>query len=159
MHMNMTGPDMRLACPKGSYNITDYSWQLASRMRYTCWDGKQQQQLLDYLVSPSNGLDKIDTSMIVRGDGSAAPAYAQQQGQKQRFWQSKTAIVAGAAVGAVVGAVLLGLLLWFVVVRKVVATRKAQAFQKFEEDKIAGTAASAPSTQADPVARANDATM
>lgn len=134
---------MHLACPKGNYNITDFSWQLASRLRYTCWDGKQQQQLLDYLVSPANGLDKIDTTMIARGDGPVDPAYMQAQQQKQKFWQSKTAVIAGAVVGVVVGVVLLGLLAWFVVGRRVMATRKAQSFQKFQDDHAAAAAASA----------------
>lgn len=145
MNVNLSGPDMHLACPKGNYNITDFSWQLASRLRYTCWDGKQQQQqqLLDYLVSPANGLDKIDTTMIARGDGPVDPAYMQAQQQKQKFWQSKSAVIAGAVVGAVVGVVLLGLLAWFVVGRRVMATRKAQSFQKFQDDHAAAAAASA----------------
>lgn len=168
MHINMTGPDMHLACPKGSYNISDFSWQLASRMRYNCWDGKHHEQLLDYLVSPANGLDKIDTAMIARGDGPTAPAYLQQQEQqKQKFWHSKQATIAGAVVGTVVGVVLFSVLLWFIVGRKIMATKKAQSFQKFQDDHVAAAAttadaaaaAAAPqvqltaSTQADPVSR------
>lgn len=155
LHINVTGPDMRLACPKGSYNITDFSWQLASRLRYQCWDGKHQQQLLDYLVSPANGLDKIDISSIARGDGSSGPA---QQSQ-QKIWQSKGAIMAGAIVGAIVGVVLLTGLIWLVVGRKIMAHRKAQSFQKFQDDHTAAVAptaegaAASGSTQADPVAR------
>jgi flagellar biosynthesis/type III secretory pathway M-ring protein FliF/YscJ len=158
MAINMTGPDMHLACPKGSYNITDFSWQLASRLRYNCWDGKHHQQLLDYLVSPANGLDKIDTNMIARGDGPIAPAYLQEQQQKQKFWQTKQATIAGAVVGVVVGVVLFSVLIWFIVGRRIMATRKAQSFQKYEDDHVAAaagdTASGAPaSTQADPVSR------
>lgn len=162
MAIKLTGPDMHLACPKGSYNISDFSWQLASRMRYTCWDGKHSQQLLDYLVSPANGLDKIDTNSIARGDGPVVPAYLQQQQEAQRrFWQSKQAMIAGAVVGVVVGVVLFSVLIWFIVGRKVMATRKAQSFQKFQDDHVAAAAttadaapaAPASSTQADPVSR------
>lgn len=158
MAIKLTGPDMHLSCPKGSYNISDFSWQLASRMRYTCWDGKHSQQLLDYLVSPANGLDKIDTNSIARGDGPGTPAYL-QEAQQRKFWQTKQATIAGAVVGVVVGVVLFSVLIWFIVGRKLLATRKAQSFQKFQDDHVAATAttadatpvAPASSTQADPV--------
>jgi hypothetical protein len=144
MAVKLSGPDMHLSCPKGNYNISDFSWQLASRMRYTCFDGKQQQQLLDYLVSPANGLDKIDTASIARGDGSIPPAYLQDpQNTRQKFWQTKTATIAGAVVGTIVGVVLLSVLVWFIVGRRIMASRKAQSFQKFEEDHVAAAAADA----------------
>jgi hypothetical protein len=149
---------MHLSCPKGNYNITDFAWQLASRMRYTCWDGKHSQQLLDYLVSPANGLDKIDTTSIARGDG---PVQLQQDAAQRRFWQTKQATIAGAVVGVVVGVVLFSVLIWFIVGRRVLATRKAQSFQKLQDDHVAAAATTADaaavapssSTQADPVSR------
>lgn len=142
MAVKLSGPDMRLSCPQGNLNTSNFAWQLASRMRYTCFDGKAQQQLLDYLVSPANGLDKIDTTSIARGDGSAGPA-SQDPMQKQKFWQSQSATIAGAVVGTVVGVVLFSVLIWFIVGRRIMATRKAQAFQKFEEDHVAAATADA----------------
>jgi flagellar biosynthesis/type III secretory pathway M-ring protein FliF/YscJ len=165
MHVNVSGNDMHLACPTGNLNISDFSWQLASRLRYTCWDGKHHQQLLDYLVSSSNGLDKIDTTSVARGDGRLPPSRIQQQEQEaqqqKRFWQSKSATIAGAVVGTVVGIVLLSMLMWFIVGRKIMATRKAQSFEKFKDDHSSAVAApvadadAASSSQADPVNRGN----
>lgn len=160
MAVKLSGPDMHLSCPKGNYNISDFSWQLASRMRYTCFDGKQQQQLLDYLVSPANGLDKIDTTSIARGDGSVPPAYLQDpQNTRQKFWQTKTATIAGTVVGTIVGVVLLSVLVWFIVGRRIMASRKAQSFQKFEEDHVAAATADATpdSTEAATAARGSAA--
>jgi hypothetical protein len=140
MNINLSGDDMHLACPPGNLNITDFSWQLASRLRYTCWDGVRHVPLLDLLVSPANGLDKIDTTSIARGDGSTPPASLTEQQQRQKPWQTKQAAIAGAVVGAVLGVGVVGALLWFIVGRRLVASRKGQAFKKFQDDHAAAAA-------------------
>lgn len=143
MTVNMAGPDMRLACPATNLNTTDFAWQLASRLRYTCWDAKSKRSawLLDYLVSPANGLDKIDTTSIARGDGSSGPA---GQG-KPKAWKASSAVIAGAVIGAVAGVAVLGVLAWVLVGRKALAMHKVTSFTKFV-DEPASTAATAASS-------------
>jgi hypothetical protein len=126
---------MRLACPTTSLSTTDFGWQLASRMRYTCWDGHRSTWLLDYLVSPANGADKIDTTSSARGDGSYAPEFLAARQQR-----AHAAMIAGGVVGAVAGVALLAGLVWLVVSRRALATHRATAFTKFDEDAAAAAA-------------------
>jgi putative intracellular protease/amidase len=125
-------------------------WQAAAEQRYTCWaEGKaepaaaggkgaagagHQAQLLDYLASPSNNFDNVDTEDMALGDGGGQIA-DQQRAAKKR------GAVAGAVVGVVVGGALLAALGYFVVYRRLLQPAKATAFRKFEDDAAAGAGA------------------
>ena len=54
VNVRLGGRDMRLACPRAAANISDFWWQLASQSAYTCWNGRQEVPLTDYLESPNN---------------------------------------------------------------------------------------------------------
>jgi hypothetical protein len=142
--VNVSGADARLYCPPSSYNVSDFGWQLASRLRYTCWDGTANRTawLLDYLVSSANGLDKIDTTSTARGDGSTAPA-AIAAAEAAAAGRKRAAAIAGGVVGGVGAAVLLGALAWLLAGRRALATHKATSFNKFEDDAAAAAAAPA----------------
>jgi hypothetical protein len=127
--------------------VTDFMWQTAAEQRYTCWaDGKgqhaaaggagHQAQLLDYLASPSNNFDNVDTGAMALGDGGGQIADKQQAAKKR-------GAVAGAVVGVVVGGALLAALGYFVVYRRLLQPAKATAFRKFEDDAAAAAAAGA----------------
>jgi hypothetical protein len=147
--VSVSGPRMRLPCPPegSSLAVTDFMWQTAAEQRYTCWaeggaaaaGGKatagHQAQLLDYLASPSNNFDAVDTAAMALGDGGGQIADQQQQAAKKR------GAIAGAVVGVVVGGALLAVVGYFVVYRRLLQPAKATAFRKFEDDAAAAAAA------------------
>ncbi|KAF6253771.1 hypothetical protein COO60DRAFT_388523 [Scenedesmus sp. NREL 46B-D3] len=160
------GPAMRLACPPegSSLRVTDFMWQTAAEQRYTCWAGGsaqpaaagsragagagRQAQLLDFLASPSNNFDDVDTEATALGDGGGQMA-DQQQAAKRR------GAVAGAVVGVVLGGALLAALGYFVVYRRLLQPQQAAAFKKFEDD-VATAAAAAGGAGADGVSGVAD---
>lgn len=149
MTVKLAGPDMRLTCPPPNFPLSDYAWQLASRLRYQCWDAAANRDtwLLDFLVSPANGADKIDTTSTARGDGSGAPAWQVQQ-------RARTTAIAGGVVGGLVGMALLGGLVWMLVGRRALATHKATSFTKFADDAsvLSAEIGSAAATEGAPAA-------
>eukprot|EP00775_Hariotina_reticulata_P012359 gene12359-12494_t len=128
----LTGDNMHLECPDG---------EIASRLRFTCWDGQRQQLLLDYLSSPSNSLDKIDTSSVALGDtGALAKA-----GPPPR--KLNPGIIAGAVIGALLVVTVLGLASYCLVYKRLVKPKQATAFRKVGGNRTSGKQGSLPCHQ------------
>lgn len=93
-----------------------------SQSRYTCWNGRAEVPLTDYLSSPNNALSESDTSGPIFSD--AAPWKPQPLSPGGS---------AGLAIGLLAAAALLGTLGYFVGYKRLWLERRAKQFERFED--------------------------
>ena len=120
--VRLTGAEMRLACPRGVAKVSDFYWQLASQSAFTCWTGRREVPLTDYLSSPNNVADPSDTQGPIFGDSGPRRRPALTPGG-----------VAGLAIAVLLVCVALGAAGYFWGYRRVWQERHAKSFRRYEE--------------------------
>lgn len=117
--VRVRGRDMRLRCPRGVTRVTDLYWSAASQQGYTCWTGRREVPLTDYLTSPNNELAPGDVEGPMFGDSPPAPPL-------------RPGAAAGVAIAAAAVAAALGCALYFVGYKRCWLERRARRFERFD---------------------------
>jgi hypothetical protein len=121
--VRLAGGDMRLACPRGVANVSDFYWQLASQSGFTCWTGRREVPLTDYLTSPNNVADPSDTQGPIFSDSGPRRAPSLSPGG-----------AAGLAIAVLFATAGLGAAGYFFGYRRLWRERAAKAWQRYEEE-------------------------
>lgn len=115
--------------------------QIAAQMGYTCWEGRSQAPLTDYLESPNNAASPSDTQGPVFGDSAPAPPPLTPGGS------------AGVGIAVVFGTLGLAALAYFVGYKRLWQEHRAKKFERFQDGGGgAGGGGSAHLTHADAAA-------
>ncbi|GBF99542.1 hypothetical protein Rsub_12348 [Raphidocelis subcapitata] len=120
--VRLNGPDVRLSCPWRTSRVTDFVWQVSAQQGFTCWDGKREVPLVDYLQSPSNSASaRPGDDGPIMGDSGPVPPLP-------------PGASAGVAIGVIAFVAAAAALGYFVGYKRWWLERRARAFTRYDAE-------------------------